>query len=195
MKSLIAMISMLLLTASLSNAQFKEGDVELSFSGSIGSWSPPSTPDYKIESENYASFYIVPGYYVVNGLSIEPELGLMAMEKSKPGQYVLMNLSYTYLIPDSKIGCFVRAGYGLANAFEYPFGNGIVVPASDKFNVGVLNLGAGAKFLISSNVLIRAEFNFKQHSWTYEYNSTYYSYSADYKESTLGVVLGFSILL
>ncbi len=195
MKLACVLLCGLVLSATTANAQFKRGDVELSFSGSIGSWSPPSTPAYKVESQNYASLYVVPGYYVADGLSVEPELGFMAVENSKPAQYLLLNLSYTYLIPETKAGCFVRAGYGLANALEYPFGNGIVVQASDKFNVGVLNLGVGAKFLISSSVLVRTEFNFKKHSWTEESTSPYYSYKWDFTESTIGLILGFSIVL
>lgn len=195
MKTVAALLALLLLGYSSSNAQFKQGQVELSFSGSIGSFSPPSTPDYKLDAQNYVSLYVVPGYYILDGLSVEPELGLMAEESSKPAQYLLLNLSYTYLIPETKIGCFVRGGYGISNSMEYPFGNGVVIPASDKFNVGVLNLGVGAKFLISSSVLIRTEFNYKKHSWKDEYNSPYYSYSLDFTESTIGVILGFSILL
>jgi opacity protein-like surface antigen len=76
MKRFILLFAALLVASAHSSAQFKQGDVELSFSGSLGSLSNSSnTSGYKYsESRNVAILSVVPGYYIIDGLSLEAEL-------------------------------------------------------------------------------------------------------------------------
>ncbi len=202
MKTLFIISSFLfLISASVIKAQYKTGDFEFSFSGSFSSMtvenstnSPYFGSSPNSESRNTMDISFTPGYYITDGFSIEAEFGLIAIEKSKPSQYILFNLGYTYLIPGSRTALFAHGGYGLANSIEIPYFNNAPVLQSNDFNVKVLNLGAGVKYLITSNVIIHAEVNYRNHKWTDEY-SGYYSYSTDYSISNVGLLLGFSILL
>ncbi len=192
MKSLIALASVLLFAYSNGKAQFKTGDVELSFFGSMGSYTYNySNYGYSQSSTTkYLSVNASAGYYIMDGLSIEPQVGLEAVEKSDPSQSIVLNLSYTYLIPDSRIGAFAIAGYGLGNSAYYPMYN-MFIRTSNKFNVDILNLGAGAKFLISRSVIIRTELNYLSNHWSEQF----FSSSSDQSESNMGIPSGISILL
>jgi hypothetical protein len=197
MKRLILLSAVIMMVMADATAQFKQGDVELSFSGSLGSWNTSSTSSgYNLsQSRNVAIISVVPGFYVVDGLSLEPELGLLAEEKAKPAQFLLGNVSYAYRIPDSKIALFGRVGYGFSNAIQLPVQPGIVSRVSNDFDVGVFNAGAGVKILVSQGAAVRAELNYKSHSWTTEYHSPYYSSKTEYTYSNTGLLLGFSILI
>jgi hypothetical protein len=197
MKRFILLFAALLIVSAHSSAQFKQGDVELSFSGSLGSLSNSSnTSGYNYsESRNVAILSVVPGYYIIDGLSLEAELGLLAEEKASPAQYLLGNVSYTYRIPESRVALFGRVGYGVSNSIQIPMQLGIVSRVTSNFDVGVFNAGAGVKILVSQGAALRAELNYKSHSWTSEYHSAYYSSKTDYTYSNTGLLLGFSILI
>jgi hypothetical protein len=203
MRSVVTVASVLLLTASITCAQFKKGDVELSFSGSLGSWSNEFSDSYSggishtySDSHNYLFVAISPGYYLEDGLSVEPELSLMAAEKSKPIQYLLLNLSYTYLLPNSVIAPYAIAGYGLSNSVQMAGMTVYPLLASNKFNVGVFNAGAGVKFLLNRFVVLRTEINYKSHAWS---ETQDYGYGMTDKTETnlsfFGLQLGISVLL
>ena len=200
MKTFLGIVSFLIFTfVSNSNAQFKTGDFEFSFSGSFSSMTvknSTSSPYYSTsthsESRNTMDISFSPGYYIFDGVSIEAELGLVAVEKMKPSQYVLLNLGYTYLLPESKVALFAHGGYGFANAVEVPYLNNALAFTSNKFNVKVINLGAGVKYLVTSNVIIHTEVNYRNHDWTDEYSGYY---STDNTISNIGLMLGVSILL
>jgi len=200
MKTFLGLISFLIFTfVPNSNAQFKTGDFEFSFSGSFSSMTvknSTSSPYYSTsthsESRNTMDISFSPGYYIYDGVSIEAEFGLVAVEKIKPSQYILLNLGYTYLLPESKLALFAHGGYGFANSVEIPYLNNALALSSNKFNVKIINLGAGIKYLVTSNVIIHTEVNYRIHDWTDEYGGYY---STDNTISNVGLILGFSILL
>jgi len=201
MKSLIAIAAILFGFASMSNAQFKKGEVELSLSGSLGSMTNKYTTTStggkwsNSESNNYLFVSVMPGYYLVDGLSVEPEIGFLAVQHSEPAEYFLFNLSYTYLIPDTREALYARAGYGIANSVEMPYFSGAIGKFSDKLNVGVINLGGGVKFLLTNSVALRTELNYRTHTWSNSVDYGYGSYSSDQTMSNFGLLIGFSILL
>jgi hypothetical protein len=197
MKRLILVSAVVMMVTAHATAQFKQGDVELSFSGSLGSLNASSTSSgyNHSESRNTAILSVVPGFYVIDGLSLEAELGLLAEEKAMPAQYLLGNVSYTYLIPESRVALFGRVGYGVSNSVQIPVQPGIVSRVTNNFDVGVFNAGAGVKILVSQGAALRAELNYKSHSWTTEYHSPYYSSKTEYTYSNTGLLLGFSILI
>jgi hypothetical protein len=199
MKRLILLSAVVMMVTAHATAQFKQGDVELSFSGSLGSWNNSSSSsgyNYS-ESRNMAIISVVPGYYIVDGLSLEAELGLLAEEKAKPAQYLLGNVSYTYLIPESRVALFGRVGYGASNSVQIPVQLGIVSRVTNNFDVGVFNAGAGVKILVSQGAALRAEVSYKSHSWTTQYPGYFggSSYKTEYTYSNTGLLLGFSILI
>jgi hypothetical protein len=197
MKRFILVFAALVMVTAYAKAQFKQGDVELSFSGGLDSWSNSSTSSGSTHSDsrNLAILSVVPGFYVIDGLSLEAELGLFAEEKAKPAEFLLGNISYTYPIPESRVALFGRVGYGFSNAWQLPVPLGTVLRVSNDFDVGVFNAGAGVKILVSQGVALRAELNYKSHSWTTEYHSYYYSSKTEYTYSNTGLLLGFSILI
>jgi hypothetical protein len=144
-----------------------------------------------------ATISVVPGYYLIDGLSIEAELGLLAVEKEDPAQFILGNVSYTYRLPDSRVALYGRIGYGVSNSVQLPVQPGIVSRVTNNFDVNVFNGGVGLKILVSQGAALRAELNYKRHSWTTEYHSYYGGYSSktDYTYSNTGLLLGFSILI
>ena len=202
MKAAILAVGIVLIQASTVFAQFSKGDVELSLSGSIGSWNV----DTKETSASYGSteystqtkFFFVsisPGYYLTDGLSIEPEISFMADQHDKPAQYVLLNLSYTYMREGYTTAPYVRLGYGLANSYAVPFANLVIGNVSDNFDVNVFNAGIGLKFILNPHVILRTEFNYRDQWWSHSYDDYGYSYSEDNTFSNYGLLVGFSVIL
>lgn len=58
-------------------------------------------------------------------------------------------------------------------------------------NIGVLNLGAGLKTMLTENVLLRTEINYRK--FTYNEDNDYYNYKLD--ASSFALIFGFSFLL
>lgn len=198
MKQIIRIMCMLLILCSFAVAQFQQGDVEIAFSGNFGSLETSRTSGGSTQSESstYFNLSITPGYYVANGFSIEPEFALLAVEDEEPAQYVLGNISYTYRLPESDVALFGRAGYGVSNSIQFPVPGGINLRISDKFDVGVLNLGAGVKYVIKNAVALRTEMNYRRHSWTTESFSFFGgSFKSERTYTNIGLLFGFSVLL
>ena len=202
MKNLLFLFVISLFLISSSFAQFKKGDFEFSFSGAFSSMTVENTSPgtYDIhpysETRSTAGISFSPGFYLLDNFSIEAEIGIAAVQSMQPSQYVLINLSYTYLLPESKTALFAHAGYGLSNSVVISYLNNAISFASDKFDVKVLNFGAGIKYLISSTVLLHTEVNYRHHSWTNDYGSSgYYNYKVDNKISNVSLLFGFSILI
>jgi hypothetical protein len=63
-------------------------------------------------SNKFTLLAVAPEYYVSDNLSVGVELGLLAVEESEPGQFLIGNLTYTYRISGSDFALFARAGYG-----------------------------------------------------------------------------------
>lgn len=182
---------------------FKQGSWELNLSGDMGSQSSTykyEESGYSIENTtdlSYFQLHIIPGYYFVDGFSFEPELDFLFIEDTEPSFSILPSLSYTYKLPDkSKLALYVRAGYGLSNSYNY---FGVLVRASNSLNVGIINLGAGIKFLATDNFCLRAEINYKRTSHTeeetYNYGLGEYSYKTTSTLSNTRLLLGVSVIL
>lgn len=201
MKKTLLLGIMMVLPLALSLSQFKQKCIELAFSGSVSSWTTSSTFSGQGNSESRAIVIVSStiGYFVADGVSIEGEVGVVAMEKQNPSQYVLAGLSYTYSISELNIAPFFHAGYGVSNSVQLPTLGGLPVRTMNDMNVKVLNVGGGMKFLVSSGAALRLELNYRSHSWSENINYSYYPYSmpsnVDYKYSNVGLLIGFSILI
>jgi hypothetical protein len=174
-------------------AQFKQRDFELSFGGTLGSATTKVDREgySSSESQKYLYLALTPGYYIIDGLSAELDLGLRAMEHVKPGQLMLLNLSYTYLLPSTHVGLFGRVGYGLSNCVSIPgFLDLNLNQRSEDLDIGVFNAGIGAKFLMSESVFIRTELNYRIHSYSKDYQGA----TTDYSQSTTSLLVGVGML-
>lgn len=191
---------LVLLIASVASAQFKQGDFEMSLLGTVGSMNEKreyssSTgfefdDDYD-ESHSYGYVSFMPAYYLIDGLAAELEIGIRAMEGVRPMQAVILNLGYTHKLPGSALALFGRVGYGLSNSWSIPVFLEQYGGASDKFDVNIINVGAGAKILVSRSAFIRAELNYRIQS--YERDSGVLT--TDYSYNTMALLFGVGLVL
>lgn len=175
---------------------FHSGAVELNFLLDAGKMTTTYESGYLLgshsNSSTYLNFSVLPGFFVAEGFSIEPEVSFLAVEKSKPAYSIIPNISYTYLFPESRTAVFARAGYGLSNSYSM---FGLLVRQSNKMDVGIFNVGAGIKYLVSDGATLRIELNYK--SSNHEEENSYWGYSSS-ASSTLEstrILVGFSLLL
>lgn len=181
-------------------AQFQKGDVELSLSGSLGKVSSSSSGfGSNSSSESFLLLSVSPGYYFGRGFSIEPEVGLLAVEDEEPGVSLIGNIAYTHRIPESDVALFLCVGYGVSNALSFPVPGGIPFRMSNEFDITVFNVGGGLKYVIKDAVALRLELNYRNHSWMQEYSYYGYSgptsYTLERSYSHIGLLVGFSVLL
>jgi hypothetical protein len=199
MRTLMIVVLLSVATCSQSDAQFRQGNVELSFSASLGSRSSKSSSPYYSSSESYDFMYlgVSPGIYLVRGLSFEPEIGVMALQKHFPAWYLLGNLSYTLDIQGTGVAPFARGGFGVSNAI-LPFPGTLIAPRiSDKLRVHTVNIGAGAKTHIAGPLYFRSEFNYKRYHWTERYPNPDpgYPFTRAFDYADLALFFGFSVLI
>jgi hypothetical protein len=198
MKNLICTLAVLLIAVSVSTGQFKKGDVEAQFAVGFGSYDFKTTTTYSGSNQEHsdtykhAEFILCPGYYIIDGLSIELELAVSAHEKAQPTQSFLANLSYTYQIPQTQIAPFAHVGYGVSNIYRFPglmmmdlFSNG------ESLDTKILNIGGGAKFAFSKHAAIVAELNYRK----YTRSETLGALTQDFVFSNIGLLFGVAIIL
>ena len=194
-----------LANSTIAFAQFEKGNTELTLSGTAGyQKESPSFTSNNPESLEYCMLNICVGYYIVNGFSVEPQIGFLAIDKSYPSQSALLNLSYTYRISHSALALFVCSGYGLSNSLCSPVIGFIPLRSEVISDVHIINAGAGIKILMMDNVILRIEANYHKESFEYDAleglyydNDTimYYTKTEDSSISYVGVLFGFSIIL
>jgi opacity protein-like surface antigen len=169
MKWIIPLAIIAVFMTSGSQGQIKQGILELSLSGNFGtsSGSTEQTGAISFKSdqpaEGYLSFALRPGYYVIEGLVVEPELLWTATEESPPSFSFTGNLAYHFVIPQSRMAPFVLVGYGKANGI--PRFQQSLQRATDGFDVSVLNIGAGMKFFVALRVALRVEYRLQRYGY------------------------------
>lgn len=186
---------------------YKQGDWEFGFSANIGGSSKKTkgTNTYSYNDGSQSSTYsydnngkgiyihlgVSTGYYIINGLSIEPELNL---NLSLGGFSVSMlgNLCYTFYLPQKNIYPYLKLGYGLSNDAENS--NGLF----ESLNFKTINASAGLKFMYFPSMALKMEINYRNlnGSNTYSYSDQYSSSSSKYEITTsvISISVGISIL-
>lgn len=117
----------------------------------------------------YFSLIILPAYYILNGLSFEPQITIIVTEHIEPEFNFIGNLSYTFRIKNSGFAPYLSAGYGVSNSvsvknlsYDWQGGSGFKsIYHSDKFDIGVFNSSAGMKYLINKKLALRGELNYR----------------------------------
>jgi hypothetical protein len=191
---------LLLFVASSASAQFKQGNFEMMLLGTVGSFSEKNTYASKISptlnyesdaSHTYMYMSFLPAWYVINGLALELELGLRAMEEVKPTQSVILNAAYTHQLQRSSLALFARAGYGVANGTSIPVFLDLMAGRTEGFDVSIINLGAGMKIRAGGSGLIRAEINYRIQNLTHETDLS----KSEYTYGTISLLLGVGVIL
>jgi hypothetical protein len=182
-------------------AQFRAGNMEITLLGGGGSVTRNSSrsgiggPASSSESVVYLSLSVMPGIYLTDGLSIEPEVQYYLESPEGSDAYSAYGLtaclSYTFLGGSVALP-FVRAGYSVANGVHYPIFNDALAPvfSSDPPTVVGPYVGAGAKFLVGKQVALRVELGWRGQYYTRGSDP----YTIDYSVSTVAVRFGFSFL-
>lgn len=178
MKLFLSLIlSSYFLLSESTKAQTQKGAWEFSVSGTVGSLVTAAvvqsqqfgTQKFESDPMAYAALAFRPGYYIVNGLAIEPEFQWYALARQSPRFPLSGNLSYNLFFPNSRVIPFLLAGYGVSNSGPVLV-PGVRFKVSDEMNVHVLNLGAGAKLFVGENVAFRSEYRFQRFSHTQEFS-------------------------
>jgi len=185
MKNVVFMLALAtVFGSSILYGQIEKGSWEMSVAGTFGSYSL-STNGNDGESTSLVSIAARPGYYVIDGLSIEPELYWTAIEDELPIFNIAANVSYTFRVAESGVSPFLLAGYGVGNGI--PIFQRLIFRSSDEMDVSVLNVGGGVKFFVTTSVALRAEYRFQQ-----------FNQDEDSFETTANwhtILLGFSVFL
>jgi len=203
MKRPILLILTFITCTLISSAQFDKGKVEISLIGNAGYQKASTSPSSSSEATGYVFLNSCVGYYLSDGISIEPQFGMIAVEKFRPAQSVLFNLSYTGRLQNSKIALFIRGGYGIANSPSSPIIMFTPIDSHGKWDVTVLNFGSGIKFLVTDDIALRCEAyyrseSYKQDTFNYFYTGTTYTtqtITVDRTLSSYGLLFGFSVVL
>jgi opacity protein-like surface antigen len=188
------LIATVLLLASMSTAvsQTQRGTWEFSLSGAFSSYSSKSEGSgstYESDPQQVVSLLLRPGYFVIDGLEILPEIYWGATSGEPPSFSFSGNIAYSYLIPGARVAPFVLAGYGIGNGV--PVLERMVGRSSDAFDITVLNLGGGAKVFVTKAVAVTAEYRYQQ----YNREVTNGSYTSKYTYSFHNVFLGVSFFV
>lgn len=175
MRTLIAVVAISSLMAPGAMAQERDLGVELSFSGT-GGWmstsSSSSSYSYSSDAQGYLTLVARTGVFVYEGLSLEPEIALTAMEGTEPALVLAGNLSYTFFPPDANVCPFVLVGVGIGNAI--PMGPNPIGRMSNALDVFMIGAGAGMKVFLTESAALRFEYRYQRLSYDYEYTVSYY---------------------
>lgn len=202
MKSIFISVFSLLIFCQQLYAQFKAGDVELSFDGSLGTTTTHiAFGGLTVEnSSNYFSLFSSTGYYVIEGLAVESEIGMLLVEKKEPGYALLLGLSYNLMIPNSNSALFGRVGYGKANSLFIPEVGNVFQKLTKEFDVDMISITLGIKHLITPNIPLKFGVNYRQSTHSEPYSSPSIIFSnlvgstISNKYTLLSTFAGFSIL-
>ena len=191
-------VSLFVVTA-LGFGQGLKGAREISLSAQFGEMSTKeeyhSDYDQYSESDDWKYQFLTTtlrfGVFVTPGLAIAPELNWTAIEELEPAYSLAANLEYNFVpkSPSEKWRAmpFLLAGYGLGNS----------VPAyfmyfnrqSDKFDVPVLNLGAGLKLFASERAAFRVEYRYQRFTYDRDFTSGSADYTTQFHRFMFGIAL------
>ena len=189
----------LVFVCSAIHAQTQQGAWELSASGNFGSVSSSSettgsfSQKSETDAEGYLSLALRPGYYVIDGLAVEPEFLWTAVDGTPPSFSISGNVAYNFDIPKSQVTPFILAGYGVGNSI--PLFQRLFVRSSDDFDISVLNIGAGLKVFLTERIALRTEYRYQRYSRESTLSSGTFSVTTTTVASFHNVFLGFSVFL
>jgi opacity protein-like surface antigen len=176
------------------------GSVEMSLSGNFGSMSSSSeytsgghTSTSTSESRSYFGLDLRVGAYVVEGFSLEPEVYVLAVEKTPPAFSFGANAAYTFSIPQSPVKPFITVGYGIGNGI--PLMQRLMDRSSSDLDIPVFRAGGGLKVFVSKQVALKVEYRYERYSQ--DNTTTYYGYTSTSSSvmNLHNVLVGFSFFL
>lgn len=196
MKRFVLALFALLILAGSVNAQFRKDNFEVGVSTSLGSLNTNNSNPWLT---NYSTYYFTflsgfAGYYLFDGLSIEPEFGIFAVENNRPAQFIIGNLSYTKLRKNSPFAFFGKLGYGLSNSVILTTSTKPLLSNPDNFDTKIISVGMGVKYILDYQVVLRGEFNYKFQSRSIVVGTATERISSDAKYETFSFIIGAAFL-
>ncbi|MEJ2196827.1 MAG: hypothetical protein P8X73_18485 [Ignavibacteriaceae bacterium] len=210
MKKIIMTFIIIFITTSLSaqvinitdRQKFKQFDWECNTSLSIGlsSKSSESSSQYYYSNnsgngEFYSEISLALGFYILDGLSIEPEIEYNFFEGDATLS-LIGNVAYTLNLPGKKIYPFFKIGYGISGYSAYGYNyyersSGLF----ESLNAKVINAGIGLKIVQSSLFAMRIELNYKNIRYAHSQEVLYDgSYDISTNTSALSIKIGGSFI-
>lgn len=191
---------LLALPATLALSQTEQRAWEFSISGAFSSLTSKAevsgggaSGTYESETANIFSIMLRPGFFVIDGLEIEPEICWGGASGEAPSLSFSGNLSYNLLIPGTAVVPFVLAGYGIGNGI--PVLGEVITRSSDAFDISVLNLGGGLKVFVTKAVAFRAEYRYQRFAQETTMGYASYNYTTNLTNNFHKVLLGVSLFL
>lgn len=188
-----------LITAQESANPFSKGKFEFSLSGgySATKWDVTYySGSLKHESTNDNKSFVLGfsgGYYVAEGFSLEPEIQATLFEGSRPAFAGIAGVAYTHHFPNKNFGVFVKGGIGLSNGITYLAIAPYIGRTSDNFDVAIYKLAAGVKVLLTDDIIMRNELEYKISKYDLDANSYRSREEGSYRD--FQIKFGFSYLL
>jgi opacity protein-like surface antigen len=190
--------------SSQSQSQIRQGTWEFSFSATAGEVSGSSeysssfgtstfNSTFKMASQKYVSLVVRPGFYVVDGLELEPEVYLTAVDGSPPAIALSGNLAYNISIPESRVTPFLLVGYGVGNGI--PVLGRLLTRSSADLDITVLNAGAGVKVFIVDHVAFRVEYRHQRFSYEDSGGSAPFFFTTKFSQNFNNILFGLSVFL
>jgi opacity protein-like surface antigen len=186
--STLVVVVLALVSLSTAVSQTNQGAWEFSVSGAFASYSSKSENSghtSESESQNIFSLLFRPGFFVIDGLEILPEVYWGAASDEPPSFSFSGNVAYNYMIPGARVAPFVLAGYGVGNGL--PILERMLGRSSDTFDITVLNLGGGAKIFVTKAVALTAEYRYQQFGRDVSSGSSTTKYTYYFHNVFLGV--------
>ncbi len=153
---------------------------EMSVSMDANSFSAPDG------AHNQVGLAFRPGLFIVDGLSVEPEIYGGAAKGQAPALNLSGNLSYSYGMGHNVFVPFVLVGYGAGNGF--PFSQPIQKDTPNLTAITFLNAGAGLKIMtLGGRALLRLEYRYQ------DFKANAYGLKGNVYARR--VLVGFSVLL
>jgi opacity protein-like surface antigen len=115
------------------------------------------------ESDSVFNLPVRVGYFIWQGLEIEPEVMYTKFSGSDAGWLLSANVAYNFKM-SHPILPFILGGVGFGNGFTYAG----VAEGDPDLNAFVYQFGVGAKFLIGSSAAFRLEYRFSHNRLTEE---------------------------
>ena len=140
---------------------YKQGNIELGFFTNVGKVVRTTISKYDYWDDNsiyqdvYIDFFIGASvdYYIIDRLSIEPELNIINITKTDPSYAIIGNLCYTFFCPSENNYFYVKLGYGWGAKENIDHAN------NDGYRI--INGAIGFKTRISSSFTYRVELNYR----------------------------------
>jgi|GEM_PF-1057182 hypothetical protein len=194
----IALLSIIIVVSAMQlNAQFIKDNYEVGLSGSLGSLSESSSSNYSgnYSTNNFTFLTLFADYYFLDGISVEPELGIFAIDNNSPAQFFIANICYTKMRRNSPFAFFVKLGYGISNSIILSSTSKSLIEGKDNFDTRIVNVGMGVKYILNSQIALRGECNYKFQKRAVTYVPlTGKSFTYDDKYETFSLAFGASYL-